>query len=124
MKRPIYTASGEAIYGETPEDGIVAKVYGDPELAEVFASAANAKFQKADLVPCEYCENGQVWTECCNGISGCPCGGKQILFGQCKVCDGHGQREKGADTKANLRDITAAVRATGGYLGNPHGVSR
>ena len=37
--RPLLTASGEVIYGETPEDGMLAKVYGDPELARVFAAA-------------------------------------------------------------------------------------
>ncbi len=36
---PTLTASGEVIYGETPEDGIIAKVYGDPELAQLFAAA-------------------------------------------------------------------------------------
>jgi hypothetical protein len=112
-KRPIYTASGEVIYGETPEDGIVAKVYGDPDLAQVFAAAANAEFQRPTLVPCECCEDGQVWIECCNGSEGCPCQGKQVLFGQCKVCGGIGQREEHADTKANLRSITSAARLTG-----------
>lgn len=38
-KRPIYTACDEKIYGETPEDGMVAKVYSDPELATMFAAA-------------------------------------------------------------------------------------
>ena len=38
-KRPILTASGDVIYGKTPEDGIIAKVYGDPELARLFAVA-------------------------------------------------------------------------------------
>ena len=40
-ERPIYTASGEVIYGETPEDGIIAKVYGDPELAGLFVERFN-----------------------------------------------------------------------------------
>lgn len=39
MTRPTLTASGEIIYGEAPEDGILAKVYGDPELAKLFAAA-------------------------------------------------------------------------------------
>lgn len=37
---PVY-ASGEVWYGETPEDGQLAKFYGDPELAERAARAVN-----------------------------------------------------------------------------------
>ena len=36
---PQLTAMGDRIYGETPEDGIMACAYGDPELAELFAAA-------------------------------------------------------------------------------------
>ena len=35
----ILTAMGDRIYGETPEDGIVARVYGDPALALKMAAA-------------------------------------------------------------------------------------
>lgn len=39
---PILTASGDKIYGETPEDGIIARVYGDEVLARKIAVLVNA----------------------------------------------------------------------------------
>ena len=36
---PVLTASGDRIYGETPEDGLIARVYGDHELAMKMAAA-------------------------------------------------------------------------------------
>lgn len=70
---------------------------------------------------CEMCENGQVWTECCDGSNGCPCEGQQVLYGRCLVCKGTGHREADADTQANIRSMQNAAAVTGGYLGNPHG---
>lgn len=70
---------------------------------------------------CEMCENGEVWTECCNGSNGCPCEGRQVFFGICEVCHGTGERTADADTGANLQSLRHAAVVTGGYLGNPHG---
>lgn len=85
----------------------------------------NASVQHpTQLRVCTCCEHGQVWVECCNGSEGCPCLGKQVFFGQCRVCHGTGWMQADADTEANLRVITAVARATGGYIGNPHGVLR
>ena len=33
------TAQGDLIYGETPEDGLIARVYGAPRLARQFAAS-------------------------------------------------------------------------------------
>ena len=38
-QRPQLTAMDDRIYGETPEDGLIARVYGDSELATIFAAA-------------------------------------------------------------------------------------
>lgn len=69
------------------------------------------------------CENGEVWTECCNGSGGCACEGKQVFFGKCRVCDGAGTLAGAIDidTRSNLRAIQFAAEVGGGYLGNPHG---
>ena len=47
---PTLTASGDRIYGETPEDGIMVRVYGDPELAEKIACAVNRDHLFGELV--------------------------------------------------------------------------
>ncbi len=72
------------------------------------------------------CENGEVWTECCNGSSGCPCKGQQVLFGTCSVCGGSGSLASGTDVdvQENLKRLRGAAAASGGYLGNPHGRPR
>ncbi len=67
------------------------------------------------------CENGEVWTECCNGSSGCPCKGQQVFMGACGACGGDGKHRDGVDLKVNFRAIQRLATATGGYLGNPHG---
>jgi hypothetical protein len=69
------------------------------------------------------CENGEVWIECCNGSSGCPCEGKVVFFDRCVACGGTGIEPEGQPTahRGNLRAITNAVRLGGGYIGNPHG---
>lgn len=58
-KRPILTASGEVIYGETPEDGIIARVYGDPELATMFAAAPDLLRQSEELI-CQIDKSGAI----------------------------------------------------------------
>ncbi len=71
------------------------------------------------------CENGEVWTECCNGSGSCPCEGKQVLFGKCALCKGTGVQPDGLFTaKANLIAIRNAAIFSGGLLGNPHGKLR
>ena len=45
----ILTAIGDRIYGETPEDGIVARVYGDPELARQMAAAPETAAERDRL---------------------------------------------------------------------------
>lgn len=74
-----------------------------------------------NTIVCEFCENGEVWGDCCNGTKSCACKGMQVFFGQCRVCNGTGKRAVNADTKANFRAIQRHAAMTGGYLGNPHG---
>lgn len=78
-----------------------------------------------EMVRCDVkaCENGEVWTECCNGSGGCSCEGKQVFFGKCAACNGAGQRlaTRNVDAQVNLNAIRSYARAFGGYIGNPHG---
>ena len=87
----------------------------DCNLADVLRMATGG------MQKCEMCEDGQVWTECCDGSKGCACEGKQVLFGQCRVCNGTGRQHENADTQANITAIRKYAEATSGYLGNPHG---
>lgn len=73
------------------------------------------------FVQCDSCESGEVWTECCNGSSGCECQGRQVFFGVCQVCEGTMLRSPSADTQANIKAIRHMATLTGGYFGNPHG---
>ena len=74
---------------------------------------------------CKYCHgSGELWTECCNGASGCECGGREISLGQCRVCHGRGVLDEDVfvDSTANLDAVRAHI--IGGYIGNPYGRSR
>ncbi len=62
---------------------------------------------------CEYCTGGRWESECCNGSSGCSCGGQPVDMGACRVCGGSGWRTADADTTANLRSIQGLC-----YLGS------
>ena len=55
------TAAGDLIYGETPEDGIVARVYGAPKLARQFAASDEMlrALRKAELVLAEVVMTGK-----------------------------------------------------------------
>ena len=46
---PTLTAIDDRIYGETPEDGLIAKVYGDAELAALFAAAPETAAERDRL---------------------------------------------------------------------------
>jgi hypothetical protein len=59
----------------------------------------------SEMQRCECCDNGQWWTECCNGAGGCDCRGQPIQMGACNVCGGTGWCRVDADTRANLRTI-------------------
>lgn len=62
---------------------------------------------------CEHCDNGRWEAECCNGSSGCSCGGEPVDMGPCRVCNGTGWRTDDADRTANLRSIQGLC-----YLGS------
>lgn len=68
---------------------------------------------------CDRCEQGELWAECCNGSDGCPCHGKQVYLGPCRVCNGTGKLPEHADRQANLRLIREMAPV--GFLGNPFG---
>jgi hypothetical protein len=71
--------------------------------------AAGETFEVTDReperIPCEMCENGQWWTECCNGADGCDCHGQPVCMGTCHVCGGSGSRDLNANLRANLETI-------------------
>ena len=46
---PTLTAIGDRIYGETPKDGLIARVYGDAELAALFAAAPETAAERDRL---------------------------------------------------------------------------
>jgi hypothetical protein len=58
-----------------------------------------------ELVPCRNCENGEWWTECCDGSGGCSCKGEPINMGRCNVCHGIGKHPGSANTRANSEAI-------------------
>jgi len=71
-----------------------------PVLSE-FESWYQAKLVTKDRVPCEMCENGVWWTECCSGAGGCSCHGQPVEMGICNVCGGTGLRDKDVNLQAN-----------------------
>lgn len=86
--RPTYTASGEVIYGETPEDGIVAKVYGDPELADLMARAVNTHDKliadKEQLIAT--CKKAATAIQCVDPISALKILGTAVRESQPRTC--------------------------------------
>lgn len=81
------------------------------------------------FAPCDAigCENGDVWTECCNGSNDCPCLGRQVFFDKCQACGGSGKKHDGPENverNVNLEALNRAAKASGGYFGNPHGRTR
>ncbi len=56
-------------------------------------------------VPCRSCENGEWWTECCNGAGGCSCRGQRVHMGTCNVCHGTGYHTPSANVLANVDTI-------------------
>jgi len=76
------------------------------------------------LIPCEYCENGTWFTECCNGAGGCSCHGELVNMGNCHVCNGTGWRRLDANIRANsdfIRMTGACFAGSGpktGYWSN------
>jgi hypothetical protein len=67
----------------------------------------------ADPKPCRMCENGEWYSECCNGAGGCSCGGDIVYMGTCHVCGGTGVEPDDADRMANVRSIAGLS-----YLGS------
>lgn len=74
---------------------------GAEELAQRFQDVA----EEPKTVRCDHCTNGRFLAECCNGSSGCSCGGQEVDMGLCRVCYGTGWRTADADTTANIRAI-------------------
>ncbi len=66
MTQPQLTAIEDRIYGETPEEGLIARVYGDPELATVFAASRDLLAALQKLVA-EYdsIEPGEITNVAC-----------------------------------------------------------
>ncbi len=61
---PILTAIGDRIYGETPEDGLIARVYGDDALAAQFAAAPELKAACEGLLQHFVAEYGEGAPQC------------------------------------------------------------
>lgn len=57
------------------------------------------------LIPCEMCENGTWWSECCDGSNNCDCHGQPVNMGTCHVCHGTGWRQPEANKMANVDTI-------------------
>lgn len=75
-----------------------------------------------EMIKCNSCgyfgqHIGRLMIECCNGAGGCPCGGREMDIGECRVCHGTGWRSQDADTRANLKIVRALAEATKGFPG-------
>lgn len=75
------------------------------------------------MVECKHCGyfgdyKGRLMTECCNGSSGCSCGGREVDMGPCLVCHGTGWHRVDADTRANLNHVRAMAQMGRGYVGS------
>lgn len=65
---------------------------------------------------------GELWTECCSGHR-CPCEGKQVYLGVCRICHGDKTIPQpiGISNNPNIEFIRALATAGFGYIGNPYG---
>lgn len=55
--------------------------------------------------PCPCCENGEWFSECCDGSRGCSCHGMRVPMGQCNVCHGTGSVDGSHNPRANVDAI-------------------
>lgn len=63
---------------------------------------------------CGACGGEGSWeSECCNGASGCDCGGRPVFMGMCLVCEGTGYMTDESDVRANIKSIQGLC-----YLGS------
>jgi hypothetical protein len=80
------------------------------------------------MIQCKYCNgSGRLWTACCNGANGCPCEGREIELGACRVCGGRGETEFEHNLEWHLNPNRQAILDHcygAGFIGNPYGVSR
>ena len=87
------------------------------ELAKVIQDAVEGWLEGRTpaprLIRCTACIGGRWEAECCNGSSGCSCGGEPVDMGRCLVCNGTGWRTEDADVRANANLIRGRC-----YLGS------
>ncbi len=80
------------------------------------------------MFTCRYCNGtGELWTACCNGAHGCPCEGREIQLGACRVCQGRGELERDPELSWADNPNRAVILSHcygAGFIGNPYGVSR
>lgn len=69
--------------------------------------------EEPELIRCTACIGGRWEAECCNGSSGCSCGGQPVDMGACRVCGGTGWRSPDANVRANADAIRGLC-----YLGS------
>jgi hypothetical protein len=115
-----------AVMGVLPVPSIKPKLYPTLEVFEAgFVKKMNDdgwQTLMGEYMICAGCNGtGELWTECCNGNNRCPCEGKEVYFGQCRICHGTGVSNTNIGIhNPNLDAIRAVAKIGNGFIGNPY----